>query len=212
MALFKFDEAAAGQNGGGKGFRSGVTLATINGLFTGVSKAGNDIIDIHVTNEAGGKAIVFEVIATPTTKTGKNNPFYASLMELAYFAGVREGTAGQAMKKIAGVDTPTACLAEATGKKLMIGLQRIYDVNPMNNKEKIFWSLNKTFSATGQNIASAREGIERNDSESYTISDYETPAYKAAVAAGTLIKEDGTAAGAPAAPADAPAPAQGKLF
>ena len=217
MSLFKFDEEAAGKNGSGKGFKSGVTPAKVTGLFVGTSKAGNSVIDVHVENELGGKAIVFEVISTPQTKTGKNNPFYSALMELAYFTGVRQGTVGKAIKKVNGVDVQADCLAEATGKNIKIGLQKTYDVNPMNNKEKVYWTLNKTFSASGQNITSAREGIKRDDSATYKIEDYYTPAWKAAKANGTLIKEDGnTAEGntpdTTTEGATAAAPTTGKLF
>lgn len=190
---FELDASAALDNNfGGKGFKTGTTKAKVLNVFPGVSTGGNNIVDIEIENEAGGRAFIFGLKTDPTTATGAKNYDYAKFMEFAVACGVRQGTEGVGERKVNGVMKQVPTLAEAKGKMINITLQQTFGVNNRTNKETIMWSLVKTFTAEGLSLKEANEGLPAKEMESFVAKDYYTKEWIAANEDGTLIKDNGS--------------------
>lgn len=212
--MFQFDlEAAKTNMAGGKGFHTGVTKARIVGIFP-KKKGANDVVDIILENDHGGKAVVFGMMTAKQTATGKDNPHYARFMELAYHAGIRQGTIGKVSRKIGGVDTPSDAFVEATGKIVEVAMQTVFNVNNRTNEETQTWQVSKTFDHLGRTIESVEKDEHLNSAENFAVEDYYTKEWTAAKADGSLIIPQANA-GTPATastPATTEAAPTGKLF
>lgn len=215
MFKFELDTTAAMENNfGGKGFKTGTTLAKVLNIFPGQSTGGNNIVDIEIENEQGGRAFIFGLKTDKVTKTGAKNYDYAKWMEFAVICGLRTGEEGIAERKVNGVMKQVPTLAEGKNKKLNITLQQTFGVNNKTNKETIMWSLVKTFTPEGKSLKETQENLPATEMDAFVAKDYYSKEWISANEDGTLIKDTGTStssATADATPAAEAAPT-GKLF
>ena len=190
MFKFELDTAAAAENNfGGKGFKTGTTKAKVLNVFPSKSSGGNDIVDIEIENEQGGRAFIFGLKVAKETTTGAKNYDYAKFMEFAALAGIRTGVAGIGERKVKGVVTQVETFSEAKGKQLNITLQQTFGVNNRTNKETIVWSLVKTFTAEGLSLKEVQADLSAAEMNTFVAKDYYTKEWIVADEDGTLIKD-----------------------
>ena len=218
MFQFQLDTTAAMENNfGGKGFKTGIEKAKVLNVFIGVSSGGNNVVDIELENERGGRAFIFGLKTDKVTATGAKNYDYAKFMEFALAVGIRTGEQGIGQRKMNGAMAQVPTLAEAKGKTINIAMQNAFGVNNRTNKETITWALVKTFMADGLSLKETQGNLPAAEMSAFRVKDYYTKEWIAADEDGTLIKDTGSSAATPAgteqeAPATAEAGTPKKLF
>ena len=193
MFEFKLEQDVALSAGKGGGLDTGVHKVKIEGAFLGTTSNGNNVVDLEVESETGGKATIYGMCIDKTWKSGAENHDYPKWQELALVAGMKTGaTAPVQRKDFNGVVSDAVVFTELTGKVVTMAIQVELDVNTKAtpHKESRKRKLNRTFFESGHSMAEKQSGSEARQANNLAskITDYETKAYKAFKANGATAE------------------------
>ena len=173
---FNINTQAAVNTGKGGAMGSGVHTVTIQEAWLGETKNGNNIIDLELVSDSGERATIYGMCIDETFTTGSKNSSYGVWNELAIVAGMQTGAVAP-MERTAfdGSKSQENAFTELMGKKVMIGLQIVHDVNQDKNKEVKRRNLYRAFYADGRSVAEVQAGeTVAKSSAGLKIEDYVT--------------------------------------